>query len=324
MFGNIVALLGALMLLPALAWGQGAIGTVGKVGCLENPKKISRLEITQPGVYENFLLDGRGAGGNLVKITADHVTVRHCEIYGGSGNAIGVFGANVVIENCRIHHMLSGTFKEQNDAHGIAGRWGSVVIRNCDIGLVSGDCIQFDPDRASSGSVTIERCHLWTGPLPAAAAGFKAGERPGENAVDTKTKADGPRCVLKISRCLMNGFNQPAQIQNAAALNLKENVDAEVRECVFHDNEIALRVRGPGKRGGAHVSVVDCALYETLSGVRAEDKIEQLKLLGLGFGRGVGERIRFVNGKASAGYENKGEHTAPAMELLLQKGFTTP
>ena len=125
MFGNIVALLGALMLLPALAWGQGAIGTVGKVGCLENPKKISRLEITQPGVYENFLLDGRGAGGNLVKITADHVTVRHCEIYGGSGNAIGVFGANVVIENCRIHHMLSGTFKEQNDAHGIAGRWGS-------------------------------------------------------------------------------------------------------------------------------------------------------------------------------------------------------
>ena len=192
--------------LPAL-FAQSTVGTDGRVGCLNNPKKISRLEITKPGVYENFLVDGNGAGGNQVKITADSVTVRNCEIRNGSGNAIGVFAPNVVIENCRIHHMLAATFKEQRDAHGITGRWGNVVIRNCDIGLMSGDCIQFDPDRASSGSVTIERCHLWTGPLLAAAAGFKAGERPGENAVDTKTKPSGPRCVLRIHRCLMHGFN---------------------------------------------------------------------------------------------------------------------
>jgi hypothetical protein len=319
---NALGWLAGLLLIPlSAASAQSAIGTSGRVGCLADPKLVNRLEITQPGVYENFRVDGKGARGNLVKITADNVTVRNCEIFNASGNAIGVFAPNVVIENCLIHHMLAGTFQDQTDSHGIAGRWGNVTIRNCDIGLISGDCIQFDPDRSSNGTVTIEGCHLWTGPLPAAAAGFKAGERPGENAVDTKTKPDGPRCTLKIYRSVMHGFNQPAQISTVAALNLKENVDAEVRECVFYDHEVAFRVRGPGSRGGAHVSIIDCAIYDTKFGVRAEDKIEQLKINGLGFGSGVGERLRFVNGKPGIGYENQREHTAPAMDVLLKSGF---
>jgi hypothetical protein len=33
------------------------------------------------------------------------------------------------------------------------------------------------------------------------------------------------------------------------------------------------------------------------------------------------ERIRFVNGKATAGYENRGERIAPALETLLKRGF---
>lgn len=294
------------------------IGPGGTVGCLANPKKVSRLEITKPGVYENYLVDGNGASGNLVKITASPVTLRHCEIRNGSGNGVGIFAPEVTIENCRIHHMLAGTFKEQHDAHGITGRWGKVVIRHCDISLMSGDCIQFDPDRASHGAVLIEHCHLWTGPLPADAAGFKAGERPGENAVDTKVPPDGPRCSLTIRHCLMHGFNQPSQIENMAALNLKENVDAQVENCLFHDNEIALRLRGPGSRGGAHVRVGGCVIHDTKTGVRAEDKIEQLKLHGLAFGKGVGTKIQFANGKAGEGYENADEKVAPALETLLK------
>ncbi|MFZ4765030.1 MAG: right-handed parallel beta-helix repeat-containing protein [Roseimicrobium sp.] len=295
------------------------VGTTGLVGCLANPKKVSRLEITKPGVYENYLVDGNGASGNLVKITAGPVTLRHCEIRNGSGNGIGIFAPEVTIENCRIHHMLAGTFKEQHDAHGIAGHWGKVVIRNCDISLMSGDCIQFDPDRASQGSVLIEHCHLWTGPLPADAAGFKAGERPGENAVDTKIPSDGPRCELSIRHCHLHGFNQPAQIENVAALNLKENVDAVVEHCVFNDNEVSLRVRGPGKRGGAHVSIKDSAIYDSQTGVRAEDKIEQLKIRGLAFGRGVTTKYQFANGKPGEGYENVNEHEAPPLETVLKK-----
>jgi hypothetical protein len=315
-----VLLLASLAALPA----HVAAGTQGPVGCRDNPKRVSRLEITKPGVYENFLVDGNGAGGNLVKITADNVTLRHCEIRNGSGNGVGVFATNVVIESCRIHHMLAGTFKEQHDAHGITGRWGNVVIRNCDISLISGDCIQFDPDRKSAGAVVIENCALWTGPLPAAAGGFKAGERPGENAMDTKTRPDGPRCELKIRDCFLHGWNQPAQISSVAALNLKENVDAEITRCVFSDNEIAFRVRGPGSRGGAHVTIADCAIYDTQVGVRAEDRIEKLKITGLGFGKGVTERIRFVNGKATPGYESTGEHDARPMDTLLKVGFRSP
>ncbi|MBM3333251.1 hypothetical protein FJY63_01175, partial [Candidatus Sumerlaeota bacterium] len=122
--------------------------------------------------------------------------------------------------------------------------------------------------------------------------------------------------------CLMYGWNQPAQIGNVAALNLKENVDAQVARCVFYDNEVAFRVRGPGKRGGAHVRITDCAIYNTRLGIRAEDRIEQLKIRGLGFGEGVAERIKFVNGKAGPGYENTGEHDATAKLLdILRSGL---
>jgi hypothetical protein len=312
-----------LLCTASLAYAQSPIGTTGHVGCLDHPKQVKRLEINKPGVYENFLVDAAGAGGNIVKITADNVTVRNCEIRNGSGNGIGVFAPNVVIESCRIHHMLKSTFKEQADAHGITGHWGNVVIRNCDISYCSGDAIQFDPERAGSGNLTIEHCHLWTGPLPADAAGFKAGERPGENAADTKVKLDAPRAILKIDHCLIHGFNQPAQISNASALNLKENVDATVAACIFYDTEIAFRVRGPGSRGGAHVGITDCAIYDTQIGVRAEDKAEQLRISRLGFGKGVGTRIKFVSGKAGAGFENTGEHEAPPLESLLKTGFTS-
>ena len=201
-----------LLAVAAASRAAGPIGARGPVGCLANPRQVNRLLITAPGVYENYLVDGQGTSGNLVKITADQVTLRHCEVRNGSGNGVGVFAPNVVIENCRLHHMLAGTFADQRDSHGIAGRWGNVVIRNCDISFVSGDCIQFDPDRKMAGAVRIENCTLWTAPL----------------AVDTKTPSAGPRCKLTIRNCYLNGFKQPAQISNAAALNLKENVDAEV------------------------------------------------------------------------------------------------
>src|SRR5262249_22680110 len=171
---------------PAAAGGK-PVGVQGPVGCLPNPKKVERLLITKPGVYENYLVDSAWAGGNRVKITADQVTLRRCEVRNATGNGVGVFGQDVLIEHCKIHHLLAGTFKDQKDAHGITGRWGNVTVRNCEICYVSGDAVQFDPDRRSTGNVLIEDCTFRTGPLPADAAGFKKGERPGENAVDTKT-----------------------------------------------------------------------------------------------------------------------------------------
>lgn len=317
----ILALTGGLLCAAELS---GPIGTQGTVGCLANPKQVNRLEITESGVYENYRVNAQGKGGNIVKITANGVTLRNCEIFNATGNGIGVFGTRVLIENCRIHHLLNGTYTDQKDAHGITGHWGDVTIRNCDISHTSGDCLQFDPDRASRGKVLIENCNLWTGPLAEDHGGFKKGERPGENAMDTKTKPDGERCKLVIRNCHLHGWNQPSQISTIAALNLKENVDAEVTHCVFNDNEVAFRVRGPGGRGGAHVRITSCAIYTTKTAVRAEDKIEQLVVTGLGFGSGVEERISFHNGKATPGYQNTGEHEAPPMERLLSTGFSAP
>lgn len=307
----------ALSLTLSLANAAPLAGTSGKVGTLENPRLVHRLEITKPGVYENFRVDAQGKGGNIVKITADDVTLRNCEIFNGSGNGVGVFGTRVIIENCRIHHLLSGTFGEQHDAHGITGRWGDVTIRNCDISRISGDCVQFDPDRKSRGSLTIEYCHLWAGPLEVDAPGFKAGQSPGENAFDSKTMPDGERNKLIIRNCHMHGWSQPSQIQNRAALNLKEHIEATIAKCVFDDNEIAIRARGPGGRGDARVTVEDCAIYRSEVGARVEDKIENLKLIRTAWGAGVKTRVEFHGGKNSPGFENTGETTAPPITQLL-------
>jgi hypothetical protein len=131
------------------------VGARGLIGCRENPTLADRLEISRPGVYENYLVDSHWAGGNRVKITADDVILRNCEIRNATGNGVGVFGTNVTIENCKIHHFLASTFRQQADAHGITGRWDHVTIRNCEIFYVSGDCIQLDPDRSSTGRVLI-------------------------------------------------------------------------------------------------------------------------------------------------------------------------
>lgn len=309
----------ALSLTLSLTHGAPLAGTTGKVGTLENPKTVNRLEITKSGVYENFRVDAQGKGGNIVKITADDVTLRNCEIFNSSGNGLGVFGTRVVIENCRIHHLLSGTFEDQHDAHGVTGRWGDVTIRNCDISHISGDCVQFDPDRKSRGSLTIERCHLWAGSLEADVPGFKAGQSPGENAFDSKTMTDGERNKLIIRQCYLHGWSQPSQIQNRAALNLKEHIVATITGCVFDDNEIAIRARGPGGRGDARVTVEDCAIYHTQTGVRAEDNIEQLKLIRTAWGEGVKSRVEFHGGKNPPGFENSGEREAPSIDELVTK-----
>lgn len=312
----------ALLATCAGAQESKPVGVQGLVGCKEAPKKTNRLEITRPGVYENYLVDGQWGVGNRVKITADNVTLRNCEIFNCAGNGVGVFGKNCTIESCKIHHCLKGTFANQQDAHGITGGWNQLTIRNCEIYYVSGDAVQFDPDRRTSGKVVIEGCTFWTGPLPADAAGFKKGERPGENAIDTKTPPKGERCILIARNCYFHGWNQPAQISNVAALNLKENVLATVEHCILRDNEIAFRVRGPGAKGGAHVEIKSCAIYDSAVGVRIEDRAENLKIDQLGFGKGVGKKYHILKNQRGPGYENRGEVEAPPVETLLKQGFS--
>src|SRR5690606_14835870 len=71
-----------------------AIGAASDAGCLANPKRVRRLRISEPGVYENILVDGEWSESTLVKIEADGVTLRHCEIRNGKHNGITVAGKN--------------------------------------------------------------------------------------------------------------------------------------------------------------------------------------------------------------------------------------
>ena len=223
-----------------------------------------------------------------MKITAGNVTLRNCEIRNATGNGIAIFGDNVTIENCRIHHLLAGTFKVQKDAHGITGRWGNTIIRNCEIYQTSGDSVQFDPDRGSIGRALIDRCTFWTAPLSADAAGFHQGETPGENAVDTKVPAGAKeRCVLVIRDSLFHGWKQPGQINLLAALNLKEHISATITGSTFRRNQVAFRLRGPAEHGGALVAISDCSIHEGDTGVRIENKLEELKTGNITFGKDV-------------------------------------
>jgi hypothetical protein len=300
-----------------------ALGARGDIGCGVNPTRLERLAITQPGIYEDLLIDGEWTDSTLVKITADDVTLRHCEIRHGRHNAVTVNARNVTIESCKIHHALAGTYEDQRDAHGITGGPTNLTIRNCDIGLTSGDSIQFDPGRGEWDNVLVENCTLWTGPLPADAAGFKKGQRPGENAIDTKQRATNPRSRLTIRNCVFHGWNQPSQISNMAALNLKNHVEARVENCLFQDNEICFRVRGGGgEYGGALVTIENCAVYESQVAVRAEDGIRDLKIRRLGLGGGAGKRIVTAGGGIGPGFEDIDSFTPPPFNEALRLGLS--
>jgi hypothetical protein len=300
---------------------RSSIGAAENCGCGANPIRVKQLVIDQPGTYENYLVDGEWSGSTLVKILANGVTLKNCEIRHGRHNAVVVYASNVQIDSCKIHHVLARSFDDQHDAHGITGRPTNLVIRNCNIGLVSGDCIQFDPGRGSWDRVLVERCTLWTGPLPADAADFKMGERPGENAIDTKQQTTNARSTLTIRGCLMYGWKQPGQISNMAALNLKDHVQVSVEDCVLYDNEIAFRVRGgTGERGGAVVSIRHCGVYDSSFAVRAERDV-RLDIQGFGIGPGVSRKLHAVAGSDASKYSFRDEFVPPPLDQVLRSGL---
>jgi len=301
---------------------RNAIGAGGRIGCDDNPRRVTRLRITKPGIYENFLVDGNFHGSTLVGIKASHVTLRNSEIRNGTHNAIAVYANDVVIENCKIHHALKGAFKDNQDAHGITGRTNNLTIRNCEISYVSGDSVQFDPDRGPWDNVVIENCTFATAALPNDAAGFKRGERPGENAVDTKQLRRNRRSRMTIRNSLFYGW-RGGPITNQAALNLKEHVDVTIENCILADNEIAFRLRGDtGERGGAAVTIRDCAVYDSAVAARMEDRINNLKIHRLGIGDGVQRTFQIAGGRGS-GFENVGQFRARPIKQALRQGLNS-
>lgn len=310
----VLFLLGAV----ATACAGELAGLTGPVGAGPDARRVQTLRIDRPGVYENILVDGEWGTEDLVRITADDVVLRRCTIRHGRRDGIEVYGRNVVIEDCHIHHLLNGTYRaEKNlDAHGITGRPLHLTVRNTEISHVSGDALQFDPARKAEpyawDNVLVEHCFLWTGPLDRDAADYKRGERPGENAFDSKVAPAGPRARITIRNTLMKGWGHGA-IGNGAALNLKEKIQAVVDRCVFVENDIAFRCRGAGgDRASAWVTAMNCTVYQTSRVFRLESGVENVKVFGLAIGEGVAREFEGAPGPG-AGHEVAGPRRAPAL-----------
>lgn len=289
-------------------------GLIGPVGAPAGAKTVQMLRIDQPGVYENLIVDGEWGDFDLVKITADNVVLRNCTIRNGLRDAVEVYGKNVKIENCKIHHVLKGVFGDGADAHGITGRPLNLTIRNTEVAYVSGDAIQFDPSRKLEpypwDNVLVENCFLWTGPLDADYGGYKKGERPGENAFDSKTHPEQPRARITFRKCLMKGWGH-GEIGNGAAMNFKEKVAGVVDNCVFVENDIAFRCRGT--RGSAWVTIRNATVYQTSRVFRLEHEVQNMKNFHMAYGEGVVEKVTLASGGAGQGYVNVGEREAPSL-----------
>jgi hypothetical protein len=296
--------------------GETYAGLVGPVGAPEGAPTVSMLRIDSSGVYENLIVDGEWGDHDLVRIRADDVVLRNCTIRNGTKDAVEVYAKNVLIENCKIHHVLRGTFDDQKDAHGITGRPLNLTIRNTEVAYVSGDAIQFDPSRKLEpypwDNVLVENSFLWTGPLDADYAGFRAGERPGENAFDSKTHPDQPRARIAFRNCLMKGWGH-GQIGNGAAMNFKEKVFGVVDYCVFVENDIAFRCRGT--RGSAWVTARNNSFYMTTRVFRLEHRVQNMAIYNSAYGEGVVDTLTHAAGGYGEGYVYEGERQAPLLEI---------
>ncbi len=289
-------------------------GLTGPAGAPPDAKAVRTLRIDQSGVYENILVDGDWIEEDLARIRADNVVLRNCTIRNGQRDALEIYGRNVRVENCHIHHVLGGAYRaEKNiDAHGITGRPLNLTIRNTEISHVSGDAIQFDPSRRAEpypwDNILVDHCFLWTGPLEADYVGWKQGQPPGENAFDSKTFTGEPRqSRITLRNCLMKGWGHGA-ISNGAALNLKEKVQAVVDNCVLVDNDIAFRCRG--SLGSAWVTARNCTVYRTSRVFRLEQNVRNMKIFHLALGEGIGELYDQAPGPGE-GFEDSGRRSAP-------------
>jgi hypothetical protein len=205
----------------------------------------------------------------------------------GGGDGLQFYdSADCLVEKCHIHHCLATRNGERVDSHGVRFTHShNMTVRGCFIDLISGDCVQVDPNREEWDDIVIEDCRLSGGKVaagdPLAHSRFAPGSYTSENAVDTKCPKKG-RPRITIRNCEAFGFRGP--IGNAAAFNIKESCDAVIDRCTIHDCEIGLRLRGP-----AHVRVTNCVLYDNDTHCRYEDRIPKLHIVHCTFGVATGK-----------------------------------
>lgn len=249
-------------------------------------------------VVEGLVIDGRYGADDTIRVssTGDDLVLRDLEVRHSTLDLVDLGApSNVLIENCLIHHALNAA-GGRTDAHGIvAGPVQTLTIRNTEIHTFSGDAVQVDPGRSSPGwkNVTLDGVRMWLAPLPEPVNGFAAGIVPGENGIDTKAASTNPRATLTIRNTTAWGFRN-GLINNMAAFNLKESIDAVLDGVTVYDSEIAFRLRGGGgsATSGAWVTLKNAVVHDVAYAYRYEDDIRNLRIWNNTLGMGVGRAFR--------------------------------
>jgi hypothetical protein len=292
--------------------GSGRQGEPITLGAWGTGGRPQLFQITLQGDYfvvEDILIDHQKSSSDAFRIRGGrNCILRRSELRNGLNDGVDVDKADgLLIEDVHIHHFLAGSFDEQADAHGIAATdTNGIVIRRADIHQVSGDSFQTDPDRDAdlSGDVLIEDSTLWTSPLDVDFnAGWRAGDRPGENAIDTKVLQSGfenvPRMKLVVKNVVAYGWMKDSFINNKAVFNLKEKIDAILDGVTVSDSEIAFRVRG--SLGNANVTIRNAVVYDVDIGIRAESDLANLVVHNSTWGAGIGEQLEIADGGGGTG-----------------------
>ena len=273
---------------------------VGDEVVVTTPGRVLRISHSETTI-EGLTLDGQFGDRDLVQIRAegDNATLRSVEIRNSGRDCVDMGRASdVLIEDSLIHHCLRSSAPNcadpscREDAHGVTGSpRANVTLRRTEIHTVSGDAIQFDPNRSDPGwtGLVIEGCRLWVQPLPEAVGGYAAGVTPGENALDTKTSNGEMRpAELLIRDTTAYGWRN-GLITNMSAFNLKENIDVTVDRVTVYDSEIAFRLRGATefRPRGAQVGISNTVIYNVDKAIRYEDEIGIVRLDHVTLGDGI-------------------------------------
>ncbi len=247
---------------------------------------VIRIQI--PGVTINgFNVDGNWRTADIIKLDSesDNTVLKNLEVYNTKKDCIDIDSPkNITIDRCKIYNALWFD-NGRRDSHGIVTAGvQELTISNSEIYYVSGDALQFQYN--SWDNILVENCKLWNGKLPEAVAGFPKGVNPGENAIDTKYRIEDGRGRLTVSNVEAYGWRSD-YISNAAAFNIKHNVEVLFDGITVYDSEIAFRLRGLVDRGNALVDLTNAVIFDVDYGVRYEDNITDLHVFNCTFGKDI-------------------------------------
>ncbi len=262
----------------------------GKVRIVASKKIKSgspMIHIREAGVsIKGIIFDGqfveniRGLRGSIdddhPEEGANDLLIENCEFTRLTKHAVDIDGARTIVRNTVIHKILRQNKEgERIDAHGIVTKHGKdIVIDRVDIRQCSGDAIQVD--RGRWNNFRVINSHLWDSPLEEDMGGYKKGIYVSENAIDTKHVSKS-RGTIALVNCRIHGFRTKL-INNTAALNLKEGVEAVVDSCEVYDSDIGVRLRGFSKGMQMNPIIINTIIRDNNTGLRLEDKLRNFRM----------------------------------------------